>query len=232
MSVAVIVPYRDGCEHRARAWDWLRARYAAEHPGWELLDAAGADPWVKAAAVMPAIAACHADVVIVADADVWCDELASAVDEVQAGWAWAVPHRGVHRLTDTGTAALLAGALWEQQPLSERAYLGLLGGGIVIGHRDLLLSVPLDPRFVGWGQEDESWGLALATLLGPPHRGRGPLVHLWHPPQPRLTRRVGSDTGRRLRDRYVLANGDPNVMRALLNEIEETACPTLSPAGR
>jgi hypothetical protein len=105
VSVAVIVPWRAGCEHRERAWAWVQARYAAVHPAWPLIVApCPPGPWVKAAAVMPAALATDDDVLIIADADVWCDGLAEAVAAVEAGRSWAMPHLEVHRLTELATA--------------------------------------------------------------------------------------------------------------------------------
>jgi len=226
-EVAVVVPWRPGCPHRGRALTWVRGRYTAERPTWtlELGETPAVEPWSKAAAVMPVIERSSADIVIVADADVWTWGIASAVTAVAAGAAWAVPHTAVHRLDERGTAAVLAGAPWHDQPLAERPYRGLLGGGIVVARRDALLQAPLDRRFVGWGQEDTSWALALDTMLGAPWRGATPLIHLWHPPQPRMSRRRGSVDGWALFRRYHAAHGDQEAMRAL---IEEAACPSPS----
>lgn len=174
---------------------------------------------------MPALAASTADIVVVADADVWCDETETAVEEVAAGAGWAIPHRGVFRLTETATSQVLAGESWIDLELDERPYLGLLGGGIVVAHRETLLTIPLDPRFIGWGGEDDSWGMALRTMLGPPARGRGQLVHLWHPPQPRVTRRRGSAANWKLRGRYLAAVDDPAAMRRLLTEAHDALGP-------
>lgn len=222
--VEVIVPAAGTCPYRARALEWVRGRYE-----WPVTVAPGPTPWSKGAAVMPAIERSCADVIVVADADVWTDGLPDAIAEVQAGVMWAVPHRGVHRLTEASTAAVIDGARWEDQPLDERPYLGIPGGGIVVARRDTLLDVPLDPRFVGWGQEDESWGVALRTLLGPPWRGRAPLVHLWHPSQPRLTRTRGSHESWQLRKRYLAARDDPAAMRLIVTEAQH-ALSALEPA--
>lgn len=167
---------------------------------------------------MPAVAASRADIVVIADADCWTDGLHEAVRAVLAGESWAVPHRAVHRLSEGGTANVLAGIPPAGQPLEQRPYLGVETGGITVLHREFALSVPMDARFVGWGQEDESWGMALRTLLGPPWRGSAPLWHLWHPPQERATRRRGSEGGWVLRCRYALARGDVNLMRHLVEE--------------
>lgn len=211
--VEVIIPFRGGCPHRERALSYVRGLYP-----WPVTVARASGPWCKAAAVMPAVRNSSADVVLVADADVWTEGVHEAVAEVQAGAPWAIPHRALHRLDEQGTAAVIAGAAWQEQPLSERAYLGVMGGGIVIAPREVILSVPLDARYVGWGQEDSSWAIALETLAGHPWRGKSPMAHLWHPPQPRLNRRHGSPASRTLYRRYKAARHDPNVMRALIQE--------------
>lgn len=216
--VTVIVPWRAGCPQRQRAWEWVQARYACRHPGWTIVQAQAPDgPWCKATAVMPAIAAARDDVVVVADADVWCNGLQDAVDAVRNGLvAWAIPHLLVRRLTEPATAALLAGGAATET--CERPYRGLQGGGVVVARRDVLLDTPLDHRFTGWGQEDASWAVALRTLHGQAWRGSHDLIHLHHPPQERATRKVGSPAGQLLHRRYLAARRDPARMRALLQE--------------
>lgn len=211
--VDVVIPYAGECPHRARALERVRGLYP-----WPVTIAHGGSPWSKGAAVMPVVEASSADVVVLADADVWTDGIHEAVAEVVAGAAWAIPHRAVYRLTEVSTKALALGQPWEHLETAERPYLGVEGGGVLAIHRSLFMQVPLDPRFLGWGQEDESWAVALRTVLGAPWRGHAPLVHLWHPPQPRVSRRRGNETSWRLRRRYVKAQHDPSAMRALLEE--------------
>jgi hypothetical protein len=79
------------------------------------------------------------------------------------------------------------GGLLEQKP-----YAGMVGGGCVVLRRDTYVSCPLDARFRGWGQEDSAWGVALTSLYGAPWRGSADLWHLYHPPQPRMSRSRGS----------------------------------------
>ncbi len=215
--VAVLVPWRPGCSHRQRAYEIVSSRYRAEHRDWELVEARGPEgPWVKANAVMPAARELddRVDVVVVADADVWCDGLQLAVDEVLAGAAWAIPHLLVHRLAADGVGI-------DQPP-----YPGMPGGGLLALPRQVLLDIPLDPRFQGWGQEDECWAFALETLLGPCWRGTADLTHLWHPPQERLSRTRGSQDSWRLRKRYARARQDPRAMRALISEAHSALRPS------
>lgn len=218
MSVSLIVPWLAGCPYRERALEWVRPLYDLP-----LELAPGPQPWVKALAVMPAIARSSADVVVVADADVWAEGLPEAIAAVEAGAPWATPHRGVFRLSEEGTDRLLTSRIdVEDRWLEQRVYRGTEGGGIVVARRETLLDVPLDPRFIGWGQEDECWGLALRSLVGPPSRGKGRLVHLYHPPQKRMDRKRGSPESWALRRRYVHAR-DPEMMRALIEEIDDSA---------
>ena len=150
-GVAVVVPWRGGCPHRERAWAWVRARLATEHPDWEIIEAPGPEPWIKSLAVMPAVERCSAGIIVVHDADVISAGTTAAVEEVRAGAPWAQPHEIVHRLSEEGTAAVLAGADPAGQPLAERPHQGMQGGGIVVLPRVVIQSIPLDAAFVGWG---------------------------------------------------------------------------------
>lgn len=177
-----------------------------------------AGPWCKAKAVDAAVRCTSAPVLVVADADCWTDKIVEAVAAVEAGAPWATPHDYVDRWTEARTDAFWRG---ETVRGREEHHPAVLGGGIVIVRRDVWFDIPIDPRFTGWGHEDHSWGLALSCLLGDPVRLVGDLTHFWHPPQPRYTRRVGSEPGRLLERRYWNARNDQTAMRALVDEARE-----------
>ena len=218
-DVAVIVPWGSGCPNREAAWRWVSGRYGLNHPTWKVLKASSStDRWCKAAAVNPAVAKSTADVIVQADADVWTDGLGEAIQQIEAGAPWAVPHNLVHRLSEVGTQAVLDGADWSAQPLAQRPYAGLIGGGIVVARREVFEAVPLDMRFKGWGQEDEVHGVALCAHYGAPWRGNADLVHLWHPPQERMSRRKGSAASWALRQRYWACRNDKAGVERLLEE--------------
>lgn len=225
MSVHVAVPWAGDCPHRTAALHWV-ARQWGDAGHRVTLGIPNGDTWVKADAVRNAIGDSTAPILVVADADVWTDGVPEAIDRVRAGAAWAVPHLKVHRFTQAATAEILDGRSPDPalpiEPFNEGgapiAYGGVMGGGIVVLRRDVYDACPLDPRFEGWGQEDEAWGKALRCLYGPPARLKHPLWHLWHPPQQRQSRGVGSDAGAALYRRYAKAFGRPDQMRALIDE--------------
>lgn len=220
-SVAVVVPWRAGCPHREGILDWARRRW----PWPVILGECPDGPWRKAVAVSAGISRTDAEVLVVADADVWCPTK-QTVDAVLDGpFRWGFPHRGIRRLTGDATDAILNGILIPQNVnsshLEEPATRAHPGGGIVVLRRDAWNEAPLDPRFEGWGHEDDAWGWVLATLAGLPAKGNERLIHLWHPPQERRSRQRGSAASYLLQERYWRARHRPAEMRALLAEIRE-----------
>lgn len=222
-GVLVVVPWRSGCPHREAALSWVTGRWA--ELGFPVrLGRHDEGLWCKSLAVSDGIARNEPDVLVVADADVFTDGAAEAVDLVRGGAPWAVPHNYLYRLSRDATAAVLDGTPPDtRMPLAEgtRPYRGRSGGGIVVVRFDVWVDCPIDPRFRGWGQEDESWALALSVLYGKPHRLDHPLWHLWHPPQERMNRGLGSTESLELYKRYSKAIRDCDVMRALIDEARE-----------
>ena len=225
MNTAVIVPWRPGCPHRERALNWTLARYSDTLPDVPVV-LGGCDPQVpfnRSAAILDGVGQTDADVLIVTDGDCWSSGLFEALGVVVAGAGWAVPHRMLCRLTADATERVLAGeAPEDQDDFAERPYRGHEAGTLLVIRRDVLLDVPPDVRFRAWGQEDDAWALALRALVGKPWRGDRPIFHLWHPPQPRKNRAVGSDDNLRLYRRYRQAR-HPDRMRALVEEAKHAA---------
>lgn len=212
MDIEVVVPYAGQCPHRLRALEFTRKRYP-----WPVVVAEGGEPWSKGAALRPVIEAATADILIIADSDCVTEGLPAAVQAVAGGAPWAIPHGRVFRLTEAGTVRYMESGEYGH-PFDRRPYRGMAGGGFVVAPRQTLLEVPLDPRFLSWGQEDESWALALTCLHGMPWRGDADLIHLYHPPAPRMSRRKGSPESWALYRRYRDAARDPLAMRKLIEE--------------
>jgi hypothetical protein len=195
--------------------DYVRPRYEARWP--VRIVVMDAEAHAKARAVNEAARTSDADVLILADADCWCEGIPLAVEAVERGAAWAIPHRHVHRLTHDATRAVLSGEPLKGKALVQPPYVGIKGGGIVVVRREVLLDVPWDERYRGWGREDRSWRNAMTTLYPDVWRGRAPLYHLWHPPAPRKGRVVSlSSESEALYARYEAARGDAAAIRELL----------------
>jgi hypothetical protein len=222
MSVAVVMPYQAG-PGRADLLHHVWNRLADD--GWPVvIGAPRQERWCKATAVGEAIAQvelrAHAgDVLVVHDADVIVDlaALREAVAIVETGGAgWAIPHTHVVRLSENASEALLRGSPMASPSLARQPYVGVPGGGVVVVPLATYEDTPLDRRFVGWGDEDESWGWALRTLHGEPWRSDASLVHLWHPHAAPGARRNPDINANRLRRAYRAYREDPERMRALV----------------
>lgn len=211
--MTAVVPYAAGeSAERVRAFLAVCARLSRYGYGPRVGSVDG--EWCKAAAVADALP--ESGTVIVHDADVIVSRaaLAAAVDAVRAGAAWAVPHRGVFRLSDEATVRYLADGTVTD--VVRPPYEGVAGGGIVVLDRETYAACPLDRRFIGWGSEDEAWGMALRALYGDPWRGDADLVHLWHPHPAPGARRSPRLASVRLWRAYRYASRDPERMRVLL----------------
>jgi hypothetical protein len=196
-DIAVLIPYGNETPWRKQALEHVKSWYASELESPRIQVGFSEQPWCKAKAVATALASCPEPIVIVADADSITPGLKQAVRAVRQGAAWAVPHLKVYRMGQVATKHIFEGAnpgsfTGQLRWLDQRPYKGFEGGGITVLRREVYLNCPLDPGFVGWGQEDEAWALALNGIYGPSWRGRAPLYHLWHEKPARITRYAGS----------------------------------------
>lgn len=235
VNVAVLVPYQDdGTEERRRALDYVTRYWTSERPAesmsWTFSVGVQPpdEPWCKARAVKMARSqlaelnlTAPAGVLIVADADCFVPDRSAVVDAVAAAWrtGWAMPHRLVRRLTESSTRRLVDGDGPWNASVCRSPYDGWEGGGMTVVRADVYAACPLDWRFVGWGNEDEAWGMALRCLYGPPARGDAQLVHLWHPPAKPGHRKNYEPAAVELLARYrQAAKAGPQAVRDLIGE--------------
>jgi hypothetical protein len=231
MTVQVIIPWRSGCPYREAALGKVIHWWQKNHPDWPVTIAdfpIRFGEWRKGMALALVGNVDPRSVVIVSDADVICKEVDIAVQAVdptnpESQFAWAMPHRDVQRLNELATSRAIYDGWWPLQDWSrrelrehvERMYPGFPGGGMVVMTGHVFNTIPIDPRFAGWGQEDHSWSRALHMLAGAPMRGHGILWHLWHPKEPRIKPGIGSEHGLRLWNEYRSA-ATPEAMRSMI----------------
>lgn len=237
--ISILIPYRPVDEQRQRLFAWTKIQW--RRVGWSAVDVVvvvgrgpSGGPWIKAHAYAEALARSTGEVVVFADADCFFPLAVPAIDMLMRGEAeWVRMADEVHRLSPKATNMVLAGMHCEEAEhrygLSEPAYThSAAGAGTVLWRADAE-RVPLDPRFEGWGHEDSAWADALTTLVG--HGAYCPqsiCYHLWHEPQQRLSRQVGSVEGRQLRKRYQRALGDVEAMTSLLDEFRCSSTSAIS----
>lgn len=229
MTGVVVIPWMDDPARRPLL-EWVMDAYRGA--GWlPVLGEQTRGPWSKAVAVEAGLRRIETEfgelpeVVAIVDADVWAPGLGRAFAEVEARHRiWAMPHLSVYRLSEAATAEAL-----ERSPrevvrrlrtcqLDRPPYRGVDAGGALVIRSDAYRRAPFHPRFVGWGHEDMSAGLTWGTLYGSPRRFEEPLIHLWHPPQPKITPGVGSRDSKLLYDRIRAASGRQDRMLELTEE--------------
>lgn len=212
--MSVVVPWvpEDG---RTDAWAWLRARWEALYPAWELIEVPAPPVRFNAAqAVNDGVARSTGDVIVVAYADTLVDDrwVLQAVGEVGTGGAAVVAPEVVGYLGRFESADVLksapdnAVAIPVDGPLVEYRSTGWPGAAVA--SRDHLTEFPFDEAFRGAAYEGDAWLLA-SGLLGGRVARYGHTLHLWHPTTPERTWGAREAEGNReLYDRYVKADAD------------------------
>lgn len=241
-DVTVVVPFsthradeRGELDHHYRDTAWLYCRAALWEP-WLGRDrivecsASWRGRWSKGASILAGLEQVATKYVIMADADVLVERHAieGSLRVLDRGAPWVIPHQFVRRLTQAGADQVYRTVGLDPFVAVAHAeaiepHRGMAGGGMLLALVSTLRRVPPDPRFAGWGQEDEAWARALTTLAGAPVRGQAMMQHLWHPPAQRVSRHTGSRESAELYDRYCAAHRDRTAMAALLDEFKGEA---------
>jgi hypothetical protein len=233
MTVSVIIPVGgDDDEWRSRARNWIVTRYATNYPDWELIEGRCGHPWSKGSALADGVNRATGDILVLADADSYVpiDTLRQAARIVATDpLSWVVPHGNVFRLKQEETVRVYSGQEARLGHTVRPHYRGPAGGGITILSRQAWHTVGgVDPRYLGWGGEDLSFGWALNVLVGRHHRLGADFVHLWHPhPAPDLR---GSPESEELVARYKDAwkywkrTKDQEPMRLMVEEVQHATC--------
>lgn len=226
VRTVVLVPRRAGIPERDAIWAWCRRIW--EQQGWPIFEGHDDGPGLfnaSRARNLAAQAATEAgswDVAIFADADTvpwdWKHVREAARLAYQTD-KFIRPAKGYFVLNEAATRAfMLAG----RRPMAGSRRLGdhVYGGIHVVSHRLWDRSGGYDERFVGWGGEDAAFQMACETFGGY-QRLNGEVFHLYHPMQQRDPSTPQFKANVALEKRYVDAFGNPEKMRALIDERSE-----------
>lgn len=233
MSVSLIVPYRPGERVnpprrgegaiREDIWAWMEKRWQSFFPRFELcLGDAGGDRFNRAAARNEAVSRASGDILVLADADVIFDPIRvrEAMVALHRNRAeWVLPYEHYEQLTGLDTMLILEGPVRSriERPLVPRWTTLTGNAGCMVITREAFETVGgYDEAFFGWGWEDWAFADALECLVHTQYRTAGHVLHVMHPKSPgHITEKRAA---RKLYDPYIRARGDPDAMRALIDE--------------
>lgn len=219
-AVSVIIPWRPA-PSRVPAFRAVTGWYAREFPEFTVSTIDTEDEvFVLAACRNRGIAAAgEDDVVVVNDADTIPEPAAlrEAIAAARTSGLVHLPYTAYHWLGAGGTAQYFGGT--DPEDCEFELVRGACSGVYVTTPRTWAAHGGQDERFRGWGYEDAAWNLAHQTLLGaPPQRHEGRVYALHHVAETRAGARFEANAARM--ERYRSAAGDPDAMRALVNERE------------
>ena len=204
---------------RQRIFDFWRLWWAST--GIPIFACDAGEPWSKARSInLASECASEWDVAMIADADaiVPLDQLQRCLSFVTRTGVAAWPFTRYRRLTAEGTEEVLAGRTLSES-ITIRPFKTDDGGLVIVPRRVWDSFGGLDPRFVGWGGEDNMLAVACRTMGGRMERTKGLGYHLWHEPARRWDDPAWPAV-QTLRQRYRAVDGKPAAFLALRAESE------------
>ncbi len=220
MTVSILVPYRaQPGSDRERIWSWMSRRWELTMPDCELVvcdDGRAEGPFNEGVAMNRCAERATGDVFVLAEAEVAVNPktLGNAIVAVERGLPWMLPF-AYHALTATHTERLLAEppeVTIGQPQMTERSWFGESLAPIAVCTAEAFRLVGgWETRYDGWGWTDRAFAYAMNTLYAPVDRYQGFVVHLHHERDG-----VPRDVDACLSRAYKLANGDPALMRRLI----------------
>lgn len=217
---AVIIPFYSDDPNRRQAFEFVKTWWTNNF-NYEIINVSSGGPYTKGASTHLGVSLTDQQTIVIADADCYIENPQHVIDYVSAVESgqlqWVIPHKKVYRIPEVLTQKLYDTGTIDLKQVGCYNISINMGGGMPILSRKAWETVNgIDPRFVGWGGEDVSFGWALRCLVGEPTRGFSNLVHLYHPDQG--PRKQISPENQKLMARYQLASHDKIAMRKLVAE--------------
>lgn len=232
-SISVLIPFQPDPHQRGKTvrvadgasrediFSWVRARWEALHPSFELVTAGSGDRAInRSAARNEAFRRSSGDVVIFADADIVCHHtnVDVALQHIENGKRWVVGFDRYEQLDGPDTRKVLAGdpAYPVDRPAKPRWSTDQGNAGLLIMTRSAFEQVNgYNTSFVRWGWEDTAIANALHTVVHPKIHVPGYVLHLCHPTD--RNRRQSKNQQRSLFQPYDDAFGHPEEMQAVID---------------
>lgn len=188
--VAVLVPRREDGGERDALWAWCRARWKRDLPNAQIVEGHHTDgKFNRSAAINDAAEmAGEWDTAVIIDSDVFLEEGQArlAVLASQKLGQAVLPYTRRMLINKQGTDGMLSSPV-SARPPTQRARpdpnRGHVSSVVVVPRAQWDQVGGFDPRFVGWGAEDDAFWAALKKA-GKPRRVPGAVWHLHHAPSP------------------------------------------------
>lgn len=220
MNVSILVPFKSqGQPDRDANWDWIRRRFGALHPDWQISVGESQFPFNRGVAINDAAAKAKGDIFYISDADCFvlpekaraCVQMASeAPGAVIAATRWVA--------LDRAYSMQLRQSVLNPEPVNPPAWcevVGTVSGCLAISREGFEAVGGFPVEFEDWGGEDCAFWYKTETFLATGRRLEGDMYHLWHP----TARDADSESFKRNMKRqelYGQANLKPDEMRALI----------------
>lgn len=224
-SCSLIVPWRAGDPRREEIWDWCKRFWAVHYPELELIEVDdGQEPFSRGGSRNLGAEMAKGDILVFADADTLVGHVHGAIELAEKGWwCFAYPAGMYCALTEEATDKLLTTDPGEHlmEPVQEqcRQRITSYGGVLVVPREAFDAAGGYDPRFVGYGFEDNAIMFALDTMWKPHERATGWATAFEHPhieeerfQQPHI------HENKALCERYEAVYSNRSAMRALIRE--------------
>ncbi|HEX2945438.1 MAG TPA: glycosyltransferase family 2 protein [Clostridia bacterium] len=225
-GISLIIPCKPDGGNRDKNFSWLERRYTRLMPDAEIcIEFDNSEPYCKSKSINTAASRAQNDIFVIADADIVFDPLQiyRAV-KLLTQYTWVLPYVNRIELSEKDTMGLI-----EKCPCVNLADLSFLdykvtqpgvGSICIVPRNSFNLVKGFDERFKGWGGEDCAFEMSLDTLCGlrytPPD---STILHLYHPQSTTDTSQSPDFPANQvLYERYLGANGNPDLMKALIDE--------------
>jgi predicted glycosyltransferase involved in capsule biosynthesis len=188
-KISLLIPFRSNGERSAQ-FDWLQEKWNFLGSDFEIIvsEDDGLDPYSKTIAINNAYKKSTAEILAMVDADVWLDPqilLDAAAFITSNPNSWIRPCTDVYRIKKTKTKEIISGDPSFSFPEitqkdCERVSVAV-GGVFVFSKKQFETLGGMDPRFRGWGGEDNAWTIIMNKKFSYSQRWNKNLYHLWHP---------------------------------------------------
>jgi predicted glycosyltransferase involved in capsule biosynthesis len=191
METTIIVPFRSDNGPRQKIWDWVKTRYQNLYPKWDIIEYDTEEkPFNRGASRNEAVKQAKSKYIVLADADVVpvdYEYLHVAIDMLESGVNWVLPYDYYYNLNQQTTDLVLnesPNSIIDDDPTKDMCEFWRIqswAGLIVMRKQDFIQTGGYDPRFKGWGYEDNAFAIKNDALIGAYSRIEYPCIHLWHP---------------------------------------------------